>query len=124
MSRYTKYYGNNYFEIIKGKEEELEAFINKYDWGDILLHVKPPEKIGDYWEVCFGYKQDYSTDINHFSPEEMDYWFAELSLLIREKIDFICFDEEFPILNEKGYADRIVCEKGECRVIPLILKEE
>lgn len=123
MSRYTKYLGNNYFEIIKGREEEFKAFIEKYDWGKTLLHINPPKEIGDCWVVWFGYERDYSTDINHFDPEEQSDWFAELSLLIKDKIDLICFDEEFPVIQEKGYAHRLVCENGECKVTNLILQE-
>jgi len=122
MSRYTNYIGENYFTIIKGKEEEFNDFINSYDFGETLLHLLPPKEIKDGWGVRFGY-DDLSTDINHFDPNEQVEWFEELSTFIEEDIKFICTDEEFPQLNEIGYAFLLKCSKGKGEIKDLVLKE-
>lgn len=123
MSRYTKYIGNNYFKIKKDYENKFIKFHKEYDWGYTLLHLSSPKEIGDNWTVQFGYKNG-ETDINHFDATQLSYWFEEFSEFIEEDIDFICLDEEFPQLDTYGYAERLVCKDGKCKITRLKLCEE
>jgi hypothetical protein len=122
MSRYTQYLGNNWFTIIKGKEDDFKKFKDKYEFGNTLLHEEPPIEIGGNWRCCFS-TRDGDTDINHFSPEEQGDWFVELSTYIEEEIDFICLDEEFPLLNKEGFAYKLYCYKGIGKLTDLKLIE-
>lgn len=121
MSRYTNYIGQSYFII--HDEKKFQQLLDDFEYAESLLQLKPPRKIGDGWGVIFGYK-DGSTDINHFDPEDViDFWEA-FSEIVEEKFEFVCLDEEFPILNEGGYAKHLECVNGKCEITGLKLVKD
>jgi len=117
MSRYSDYRGNKIFTIKKNKEKEFMENIQTYDFFNDLFSVNPPNKIGECWIVVM----DDDT-INHFHPDEVIGFWEDFSLCVNEAIEFIILDEEFPILNDSGYACLLECSSGECEVLNLKLE--